>query len=328
MGNLAGWIISCVLVVLMVLALVVPLAFPSAPRPSSDLLKRGYLDPYQVKTPISVVTGGAPSGSGDAGKDYFQAVTIYRNNRSELAPLNQLVSLRDLPETMPASAIQIAEHIQAGAAKANMTYTFVHTPHELSVSFDYPPAMELFYIANVALNVAENRALSGDPDGAIAIGKAVCTMGWHMFNERKMADMEMKGLWIQASAADALGHFYQKSFQADQAQAVRAYSDDVMRVYNDCTKKWSKLCATKVNPGDVCYIAQNDADRAWRVRAVLSLGLVKFAAKATSHKRYNKRLILRYMEDSDPLIKAAAVAARHLMKSEYNVLGVAPVEFD
>ena len=327
MGNLAGWLISGVLVVLVMGLLVVPIACPSTTPPAAELMKRGYLDTKQIKMPISVVTGSMPSASGDAGADYAQAVSIYRNNRAELAPINQLVPLDDLPNPMPASAIEIAEHIQAGAAKNKMTYTFVHTPHELSVSFDYPPAKELFYVANVALNVAEDN-LRTDSEAAIKIAQAVCTMGWHMFNERAIADMEMQGLWIQASAADALGHFYQKSFQTDRAQAVRDYSDAVFRVHRDCTEKRSRLCATQVNPGNVFFIAENDADRAWRVRAVLSLGLVKFAAREMGDKRYNKRLILRYMEDSDPLIKAAAVAARHLMFSEYNVLGVAPIEFD
>jgi len=326
-GNLAGWIISGVLVALVILVLVIPLAFPRTSPPESALLKAGYLDTYQVKTPISVVTGGAPSGSGDAGKDYAQAASIYRNNRHELADINQLVPLSELPDPMPASAHQLAEHILAGASKAKMTYTFVHTSHELTVGFDYPPAKELFYVANVALNVAE-RLRETDTEAAIKLAQAVCVMGWHMFNERAIADMEMQGLWIQASAADALGQLYKKSFQADRARAVGAYSDAVMLLYNDCVDKRSKLCATQVNPGNVFHIAQHDADRAWRVRAVLSLGMVKFAARETGDKRANKRLILRYMEDSDPLIKAAAIAARHFMLSGYNTLGVAPVEFD
>ena len=321
MGNIFGWVVSAVLVIAVVLLVVLPVALPTPAKPSAKVLGKGFLEVYPVP-PISDLIGTTLEGSGNAGDHYVQAAQIYREHEDQLKKLALPMRAARLPAQLPDGVEQIITHIRNGATRPTMSYTFVKTSKEITVEADYAPASELENVANVALNAATFYAVrANDVQRAIDICQAVAVMGWHMAEERAIADMTMKGLMVQIEAASTLGQFYEMVGQTENADAAQNYSGSLRRANSEFNAKYKVVFGTMVIPGDVFYIAENDKDRAWRVRAVLSLGMVKFSAARSADKRYNKKLIERFMEDDDPLIQAAALAARHLTKLQYRVLG-------
>ena len=72
--------------------------------------------------------------------------------------------------------------------------------------------------------------------------------------------------------------------------------------------------------GDVFYLAQHAGDRVWRVEAIFALGRMKYFVGSegrAADQRGAPRMLQKLTEDSDPVIRAAAVAGRDLTIDEY-----------
>ena len=318
MGSKVGWIISGALVLLFVIAVVVPVAFPTPSKPVKAL-EKGFLDVYKVSEPLSLAVGAMPSGAGDAGNDYFEAVQVYRQNKEEVDAWIASFASPPPPNSLPESVQQIARHVEAGAEKASMKYVFVHTPKELKVNRFYEPADELNAVANVVVYTSHFHANRDETDRQIELLKALCVFGWHLYEERAHPVIMNYGLGFQMDAANFLAQEYKEAGLTEQAADAEAYYKAITALLTRFDEKMSVLWNTKPAPGEIFYVAENDADRAWRVRAILSLGILKFTSTGAD-RRYNKKLILKYMNDSDPMIAAAAEAARYLLMSEFNML--------
>ena len=318
MGSKVGWIISAVLVLLFVIGVVIPVTFPSPSKPVKAL-ETGFVGLYKISEPISRAVGTIPSGAGNAGDDYIEAVRVYRDNKEEVDNFITASTAPPMPAVLPESVQQIISHVEQGAEKAKMKYVFVHTPKELSVKRFYDPADELNTIANAVLYASHFHANRDERDRQIDLLKALCIFGWHLFEERGNTILMSYGLGFQMDAANFLGLEYKKMGLDEDRNNAEAYYTAVTALSGKFDEKMSVLWNTKPAPGEIFYVAENDADRAWKVRAVLTLGVLKFTSTG-SDRRYNKKLITRLMTDSDPMVAAAAKAARTLMMSEFNML--------
>ena len=318
MGSKVGWIISGALILLFVIAVVIPVAFPTPSKPVKALTK-GFLDVYKISEPVSRAVGAMPSGAGDAGNDYRDAVVVYRANKEEVDNWVNSFASPPPPNHLPESVQQIVSHVELGAEKGSMKYVFVHTPKELKVNRFYEPADELNQVANVVVYASHFHANRDEGDRQIELLKALCVFGWHLYEERAHPVIMNYGLGFQMDAASFLAQKYKEMGLTEQAADADAYYKAITTLLTRFDEKMGVLWNTKPAPGDIFYVAENDADRAWRVRAVLSLGILKFTSTGAD-RRYNKKLIMRYMTDSDPMIAAAAKAARYLMMSDFNML--------
>lgn len=320
MGNLAGWLVSVALVGLVALLLVKPVACPSASPPELEL-RHHFLAPPKIDQPISVVVGSTPTGGGNAGDDYIEAVELYRANKELLDKLLKAVYENRPLLGLPTSADQMVALVQAGAGKAAMRYTFVHTSREIEIRGIYQPALDLETVAKIVLMAGDFYANTGQTDRAIQIRKATCVMGWHMFNEGAVVDMTSRGLAVQAMAAQDLERLYRDKGMDAEAATASAYVAAAKAAWTYCGTKRQKLWNTRPKAGNLFFIAENDPGRDWRVQAVMSMGILKFSARRTDDRRMNKRLITKYMSSDDPMIAAAARSARYLKKSQFNLLG-------
>ncbi|MHC4562453.1 MAG: hypothetical protein ACYS8X_06735 [Planctomycetota bacterium] len=331
LGNIAGWVVSGLMVAGIVLFLVVPVAAPSPSTPEIKAARTGFLSSYAPDVSITSVLPAEPSGSGNAGDDYFQAVKIWRDNEQELDALVEALLRRRPPAPLPAIVNEIIEHVRKGAAKAKMEYVFVHTDKKLKVSRFYRPARELNDVAILLQQLGHFHLENERYEVAIDLFQLIFVMGWHMFEERAIVDMMFQGLGIQQSAADLLAMAYRKQDMNEQAEATKKYRVALSSVELKCNDKLDLLWGVGVRsdtlrPADVFAVAERDADRAWRVQATFSLGILKFAVRHDGDRRLNKRLIEKFMKSDDPLIRSAAEASRRLKLSDFRMLGTPPTD--
>ena len=298
---------------------------PRQPKPSKPVmgLQSGFLDIVEIPEPISLITLSVPSEPGNAGDDYAQAVQVYRDNQEEVDAFLGSFSSPPAPETLPESVHQIIRHIEQGARKASMEYVFVHTPKELGVKRFYAPADDMNAIANVMIFTGFFHAVNDDPERQIELLKAACVLGWHLYEEHAHVVMMNYGLGIQLDAAYYLAQEYKATGQDNLADDAEAYGKAVNGILNAFDEKMSLLWNTRPVPGEVFHVIENDRDRAWRIRATLSLGILRYTSTGSDH-RYNARLIRRLMGDSDPMIAAAAKAANDLSIEDFNTLASDP----
>jgi molecular chaperone GrpE (heat shock protein) len=73
----------------------------------------------------------------------------------------------------------------------------------------------------------------------------------------------------------------------------------------------------RFNAGDIWNIAENDKDRAWRVQAILAMGLIRFTHTSKANTARNNKLIERFLNSKDPLEKAAAQAAKAYTETDF-----------
>jgi hypothetical protein len=73
--------------------------------------------------------------------------------------------------------------------------------------------------------------------------------------------------------------------------------------------------------GDVFHIARSAKDRMWRVEAILKLGRMRYNAARLADQQAATRALEELSDDADPVIRAAANAARNLTVQEYRMLG-------
>ena len=326
-----GIVIAGVLVLALVAFVVLRVVFPSPHDPTGATLKRGVLDLKTVKVSVAEVLGAEPSGAGNAGDDYAQAVQLAKQKTDELDPLRDEEKLEQLADgalfierPLQQSLESIYAHVRNGAAKKDMNYVLVHTPKKLETAYYQSFVTDLARVG-AALDVLGKFHLGRKklPE-AEQVFKAKATLGWHMVGERALPAMVHQGLQIQYDALFGLNDVYLKWDEAHKSRidSLQRYADGLKaaeRSYNDKAKI---VWVVRPKPGDIFNIIENDEDLAWRRQGTLALGIVKFYSK--NHRgdsRYTRKLIDENLNSSDPITKAAAQAANDLTYEQYVRLG-------
>jgi len=128
---------------------------------------------------------------------------------------------------------------------------------------------------------------------------------------------------IQVLALDALRDLYKLwgSARAGRVEQLQQYDTKLSAVRAFHEGKLKILWAAHPHAGDVFYVIEGDQDRAWRVQALLELGILRFSAETRGDRKKTAKLIERYCAGADEMEAAAARAARDLTEEEFNVLG-------
>ncbi len=335
-GNWQGWLIAIVIVVVAVF-LASQWFVIKGSEPERAVTKPGALDLVELASPPTVVYPNALTKPGNPGDDYAKAVAIYEdtaNTRAifdwteEYDRLSQLQKWDQIPQP-PKPILDIADLIIRAAPKQDMRYMFEHTPRSLEVAYEILPANRLGQLAEekgatdkhdgLMYHLITYYSRTGQYDKAVELAQATFMMGWHMFNERAHANMMAHGLTIQWQTLRRLQEAYTLSGQPEKAAALDPYFADVKSRWSGWGEKLALVWGNPPKPGNLLYIIENDQDRAWRVQAVLALGITKFSATRPGDMVLLRKKILELCNDDDPFIEAAAEAARDMPLSQYRM---------
>lgn len=334
MGNRLGWIIAGLLTLVIVGVFLAVAVFPQPTPPSNRITSPGALDQVELKADPAVILGWSPSGGENAGAYFAQAVRKCKAGRPAIQDLlAKAPSLANGKETLTdaqsAMLKEIAEAVHAGAQQASMRYVFEFTPKVVEVGAGMPEAGELQDVLNALLLYSASLIGQKDYLPAERVYQDTLMMGYDLTRERARVWTVKMGLGLQSAACGRLEALYNKYMPERKTRladlsAYRLALSDLTRSYEDKLAMLHQFRSVKENPGDVFNMAENDKDRAWRVEAIATLGVVKFIAPGRGDKRYAKKLIDRYLSSSDPLEAAAAKAANDLTIEQYRTLGSRP----
>jgi len=351
-GNKNGWLIAAAIAcaaLLLSLIIVMQSAFAAGSKPTTATLVSGALDEWNTDEQIDSFLDSPPIGEGNAGDHYVKAVRVLRDNaetirrfhgsfrtwKSDAQEVNyelsdepkeaRLAGIREVPFDQPPAVAEVLRHVAEGAGKETMKYVFVHTARDegLRVGRRIEAGNDFIAIAKVLMAVTEYYYHRGEFEQSLAPQENMLVMGWHMFNERAHVDMMYQGLIIQNDALQTLIPTYEDLGYADKAGRAREYRSSVRQLMDRIEEKLDVIMPPAdqnrlANPGDVFNVARNDRDRAWRVQAVLALGIMKAQPQgvmARADERITRKLIEKFLNDPEPLIRAAAEAARDLTLS-------------
>jgi hypothetical protein len=151
-----------------------------------------------------------------------------------------------------------------------------------------------------------------DYDRTERIARDMFHLGWHLMTERGHVNLVIVGLEIQTRAQGLLQGLYdpnQPKQDADAVKVIYGYQSDLDAIRSLYHSKLEIVHSPSPHAGDVFNIAENDQDHAWRVQAVITLGIVQHTAGRSDDRRYARRLIERYAASDDAVLAAAARAA-------------------
>jgi len=329
MASKMGWIVAAVLVIAVAVVIVIRFGcsstlFRSGPTPEAT--ERGFTDLQEVGISLATVLGSEPGGPGNAADDYSEAAQLRKSDpeliaeamriKSELAAGTGVLPIRALPLIR-----KIHSHVAAGAAKREMKYTFVHTPEEFVVGFFYEPAEDLYGVYEALEVLFIYHYGRRDYEQAAAVLKDCLVLGRHMTDERVRAHMVRLGLVIQRKALGGLLQVYNqwdREKYTPQMRAAYDYNSAVNRVLDFYDSKQKVVWKVRdIHPGDLFHVVENDKDLAWRVQALLALGVAQYTnAGDRADVQYARKLFEKYVQGDNRFLAAAAKAAMNFKEEE------------
>jgi tetratricopeptide (TPR) repeat protein len=331
MGNKLGWILAIVLVTAVVGVIVYFLVFPSPSGPK-DTRRAGMLDRQEIATDVASVVGFDPGDLGNAADDYAEAAAIaLRERNGAVSDVN--IALLDAKKGEPAEADaqavnilrEIAEHVADGARKAECKYLFVHTPKALEVHVEVAGVNRLGEVTAAVRILAQYYASNKQYDEAAEVLKDLLVMGRHLIDERTHLHIVRAGMGATNVALPVLDEVYRAQGAMDaERQAVAKYRAAFLEFERYFDVKYQIVWTARAGgpePGDIFNIVENDKDPAWRVQAILAMGIVKFATRQAKDKKYALKLLDELVGDQDEIIAMAAQAAKKQTLEDHRGLG-------
>jgi hypothetical protein len=320
MGSKLGWIIAGALVLVVGGVLFSKLVLgPDPSEPTRVSQAPGFLELHRVEMSPAAVVGSEPSRAGNAGEFYAQAVTHYEKNHYHLQPY---LSSDDRELRRPDLDIfeRLAELAAQGAQRQNMEYTFIYTPKGFKVGLEYEPAIQLGRVARALSRLGRHYYARGEYDKAEKVFADAFMLGYHMDRERSRTAMATEGMNIQVLAAGDLKKVRAKAGRDGLRASTDEYLSKLGSVRSFYTGKMRDYWTIKPKAGDAFNMVANDKDRAWRIQALLDLGRVRFGSSNRGDIKHAEELLAQYANDPDPLIAAAAKAARELTVEEFRAI--------
>ncbi len=331
MGNRLGWILAGIFGAFVIIVLVVVLFFPSPTDPTQATTGPGMLKLQRPSEPLTTLLPSAPDGEGNAADDYRQAMKSYDKNTEAIRAMlkHYYALMKDeyrLTDDDVALLNSVAKPIAAGAAKKDMSFYF---SERMEVTYDRPVEAERFQSIVDAPHILFAHYIGKGEAGFAAAEKCifdVLVLGQHLIDERARLDIVRTGIGLQKNACESLGHLYAKWNKPERIKAVREYRaglGDMSSIYTDLdnvirTFARAESDANGPRPGDIFNLVANHADRAVRVEAILSLGMVKLTCAGRGDHKRVRDLINEKLDSDDPIEKSAAKCADALDEKGLN----------
>lgn len=261
-----------------------------------------------------------PSGSGDATAPSFTAAQAAADKASQIlvdrrngqlppdakdlpTQIEEALSSSTPPTVAPVRcAAELVTAADAGAFSGDAQLAkggfFWHTPVEFSNGLEYA--------GKGAIVEGKIVAAKGDTAGAERIFRAALIYGIRLTQSHVRVQYQVDGLNVQLAAATALTELWAKS-DPEKAKKARAYGLAVLtalKAYNDV---WGSLCrSTRLHPGDLILAANTHPDPAWRVDALLAIGMSRHSKTGKPWEPALLQTLNKHVNDSNPNIAAAA----------------------
>jgi hypothetical protein len=310
-GNALGWIISLLIVVATATGLLFFQRHLADLTPTTELARdKAMLAPVALPVAPDVVV--PPRDACDAGPIYRQAIERVLADRDAYERF--ATEGRDSQE---ASALAALELLPRAAACSQMRL-FSSTPAEV-VHYGPKPELQAIRLAGLcAIRLGLLLTREVKPDEAMEWYRAAFALGARLYEERLVLDELMAGLELMSAAARAMGdkNAQAQTFLNGYQEYDRARLQPLRRAIGSIDPG---VIAT--HSGDVFHIARSAKDRMWRVEAILKLGRMRYNAARLADQQAATRALEELSDDADPVIRAAANAARNLTVQEYRMLG-------
>ncbi|CAN5650731.1 hypothetical protein BH09PLA1_BH09PLA1_13600 [soil metagenome] len=315
-GNLAGWMIS----VLLVLGAVGGAAYldrmdrvTSATAFGGNIATFGSLDlPIELQPLMPDLSGPV-----DATPALSTAINAYR---ADFYTYDRAAAghVPDHFDALPAIAPIVEVAMSPGAA-------LLSPMKEQAVTYKARrPELDAVRVLGEALVRAALAREASDPAAAIGYYNAALALGMKLYRERLTYAEFSAGLSLMSQAAQQLAKL---TSDPKRAEALRAFEparrDFIEQRVNPV---WRILGSVDPNivqthAGDTFVIARDAPERMWRVEAIFALGRYKFSAQRFRDRANATRTLEELAEsEADPIVKQAAIAARDMTIEDFRML--------
>ncbi|MBI5723905.1 MAG: hypothetical protein HZA50_08110 [Planctomycetes bacterium] len=293
----------------------------SRPALTAEML-RMHRRPWDAET-----WGPQPEQPGDAAEDYVKAMAEYNRNAKSIH--DGIDAAKD-PAKLDAAVVGLLKgvqtHIAAATQKKEMRFTFVYTPKSFEVSPEYAPIKELDDdLMRLLYVLAVYHVAKGEFPAAQEAMKQMYTFYWHSAQDGSRVTMvvggEKLGLWATYLLAKEVFARWDEQ-HVRQAGRINEKLKQQVQAGDD---KFQRVWGPNPSPADIFAIIAYDEDRAWRIDAILALGMLKFSHASDGQVAMKVAdLIERYSVSEDPLESAAAKAAKEFTREQFDKIQAAP----
>jgi hypothetical protein len=327
-GNKLGWILAGSMLAVFVIVVVTLVLWPEGPTPPTDATTTpGRLDLKTIEMSPETIVGSVPSGAGNAGDDYAEAVEL--RQAEEATIIKTFGAGIDDPTAEGLRLFErIDEIVARGTKKKEMRFTTIHADETFKMTHRMAGALRLQEIGTVLNKLAQHYLAVGKTDRAREVWKREFILGMHMINERSRPHMVTSGIGNQREAVRGLAAIARKEGKQDRLETLQAYTDQMNDLSDFFRMKLGFIWKAEPREyaGDVFNIARNDEDRAWQAEAVLFLGVLKFTQGHEPDLELIDTLLKKYRGSDDPYIRTAAEAAEAFTRKEFRRLDAIDVE--
>jgi hypothetical protein len=329
MNKWTGIIVGAVLAAVVGGIVVKTFLFPTSDGPTRATRKPGIMKLIEMKVPITIIVDAEPTGSENAADYYVKAMEVLQANLGAINSAAAAISAGDVTQDSKAPQAlkaleEIRGHLSEGAKQASMDFLTKHASGVLKVSKHSDPVQKLGDAFDMLDMLGDYYAANDRHEDAKATFDVMFITGWHMINDRCHTHMVMSGLDIQEKALDGMSRTLPKDTDVEEARKIRAPMRDYIHGLNEFSEKYEDKMAIFVkNPfdaGDIWNIANNDEDRAFRVLAVLAMGIVKQTHLAKGNVSYNNSMIEKFLKSEDSIEKSAAEAAKAYTLADFQTV--------
>jgi len=327
MNKITGLVFGGIMLVIVAGVLVKVLVFPSTDSPTIETSRTGFMEVIEVGATLTDVLDAAPSGADNAAEHYAQAIEVFFANQAIL--LDAAADLGQGKADGYADALKTLEeirgHIGNGAKQAGMNYLAQHASGKLQVSKRQDDVERLGQTID-SLDILGDYYLENKRfKDADALYRDMLVAGWHMVQAHSHMHMTLYGQDIQATALSGMSKSIEtdldKTAKLERRAPLRNYLSALNEFKSRYEEKSMVFHKARLEAGDVWNIAENDKDRAWRVQAILGMGMMKFTHPSKTNATRNNAMIEKFLKSGDPVEKLAAQAAKAYTEIEFNQAG-------
>lgn len=319
-GNKLGWILAGGMVILMIVA-VASAYVVSSKLTEPTAFSQDEANFAAIELPRNARTLLPPQPrDADAGEVYWRAVADYQKNVNDYDRLGT---------TFNAERALAMEGVQAVIEAADCgKATLFDGRIEAAVGYGTRPGVNALHkVGAVVARLGIHYAQAKQFDEARKHLQASYALGYHLYDQR-MSRMQLSaGLGLMAQSATVLKQVEKAAGDAAAAKRYEDFVSDYQQYYRDRIEPMERVL-TSVDPkvlskhvGDVFQIAERSQERVWRVEGVLKLGMFKYFTNTAGDRRAAISAVKAMLNDPDPAIVAAAVAARELTIEQYRTIG-------
>jgi hypothetical protein len=314
-GNLIGWIISAVLVVLAVLAgnVILSVAQPTAASGSIESKASQLTLDDQAKAVLPPMD----NLKDDVNDLYRQASANYEQNKPQYETLQKA---RDLKEVDYASLTGLDALVKASSCPS-MDLFKAHPEEIVGFSSSVTVLDNLEEVAKAAEQLVVLAHGDKQYDLARKYAVAVQVLGYHLYHERAAYDELSTGESLLGAADTLLISLDEDQNLNDQRSAVMSFEaarkDEYANKIEPVVHVLRALGPQNLRDyaGDFYVMAADPAvDRVWRVEAIRRIGRLHFDAENKADQIKSRKFLARQAVDTsqDPVILAAAKAALNM----------------